>query len=267
MPGRYLNIACSHYDNSTTQTNNLNQVNDGYPYTTQTNDSFDDTNFLSPDSSHVTSLSPFTAPPSIDFNLDFDYDYSSIDPSMAMSYSHVPSNFSSTPSSYFPDFPFAPDSAESAETPPSELDSQIESPEFKESPLEAALIETPPKRKRGRPRQDPTARLEKTISRRIPHNKVERKYRNGLNDQLEHLRLNLPTLPIFDPISLLGPPKPGKLAILAAAVDYIKSLEAETEKLADELDELRSLQRGASKPPLRRTGSKRQIRQRRTKSS
>jgi len=105
-------------------------------------------------------------------------------------------------------------------------------------------LDPPPKRKRGRPRREvseisykPCAKVR---SQRIPHNKVERKYRDGLNGQLEHLRLNVPTLPIYNPDSPIGPPKPGKMAVLAAAVDYIKSLEAETKRLTDENEELRS---------------------------
>jgi hypothetical protein len=75
--------------------------------------------------------------------------------------------------------------------------------------------EPQPKRKRGRPRRDVSEVSYKPAikaSQRIPHNKVERKYRDGLNGQLEHLRLNVPTLPIFNPDSPIGPPKPGKMA-------------------------------------------------------
>jgi hypothetical protein len=88
-----------------------------------------------------------------------------------------------------------------------------EPPAHTSNELKAA--EPPVKRKRGRPRRDFSEVSYKPavkVSQRIPHNKVERKYRDGLNGQLEHLRLNVPTLPVFDPESPIGPPKPGKMA-------------------------------------------------------
>jgi len=114
-----------------------------------------------------------------------------------------------------------------------------------------------PKRKRGRPRlsrpsgssssSTATATATKSSSR-IPHTEVERKYRNALNAEMERLRANIPTLPQPQPqrdgADAASPltanaPKPSKAVVLAAAVDYIKQLEAETEKLAGENAELK----------------------------
>jgi len=66
---------------------------------------------------------------------------------------------------------------------------------------------------------------------RIPHNEVERKYRNNLNIGIQRLRNHIPTFPRHNYQSSTGSPKPSKVLILAAAVDYIKHLEAEAAKL------------------------------------
>src|SRR3712207_8387256 len=43
---------------------------------------------------------------------------------------------------------------------------------------------------------------------RLPHNQVERKYREGLNAELERLRRAVPTLPQSDEAGAMGQPKP-----------------------------------------------------------
>lgn len=94
-----------------------------------------------------------------------------------------------------------------------------------------------PRRRRGRPklkRGSSDESSKKVVSQRIPHNQVERKYREMLNAEMERLRLNVPTLSQYDSTFLSGPSKPSKATILAAAVDYIKTLEAEAERLTDE---------------------------------
>jgi len=68
-------------------------------------------------------------------------------------------------------------------------------------------------------------------NKRIPHNEVERKYRDGLNAQMERLRLAVPSLTQFDPQTLDGPPKPSKVMVLANAVDYIRRIENERDRL------------------------------------
>jgi len=77
--------------------------------------------------------------------------------------------------------------------------------------------------------------------RRLPHNQVERKYREGLNSELERLRRAVPTLPQRDSSDLTGPPKPSKATVLASAIDYIKFMEAEHERLAEENERLRGI--------------------------
>jgi hypothetical protein len=112
-------------------------------------------------------------------------------------------------------------------------------------------------RKRGRPR---ISRVESDStndgsyadsqkyrsSRRLPHNQVERKYREGLNSELERLRRAVPTLPQRDSADLTGPPKPSKATVLASAIDYIKFMEAEHERLAEENERLRGIRPLAS---------------------
>lgn len=121
---------------------------------------------------------------------------------------------------------------------------------------------TTPKRKRGRPKviRDDTMSSMSTnstngsdqqphspnsvqtrgrISKRLPHNQVERKYREGLNSELERLRRAVPTLPQpRDTQDLSGPPKPSKATVLASAIDYIKYLEEEQQRLTAENEAL-----------------------------
>ncbi|KAF2405007.1 hypothetical protein EJ06DRAFT_518073 [Trichodelitschia bisporula] len=100
----------------------------------------------------------------------------------------------------------------------------------------------PPKRRRGRPRLVPLPADEGTKSppkpsRRLPHNQVERKYREGLNSELDRLRKAVPTLMAGQPGSESvegGPAKPSKATILASAIQYIKALEEERERLRRE---------------------------------
>ncbi|KAK3613808.1 hypothetical protein LTR56_027664, partial [Elasticomyces elasticus] len=71
-------------------------------------------------------------------------------------------------------------------------------------------------------------------SRRLPHNLVERRYRDNLNHQIEVLRDELPTfksivastMDIEDTASL-GTRWPSKAVVIAAAVQYIALLEQE----------------------------------------
>lgn len=108
---------------------------------------------------------------------------------------------------------------------------------------EEDVLESQPKKKRGRPklnRQESSSSSKGKVSQRVPHNQVERKYRETLNAEMERLRVNIPTLPQHDGSSLAGPPRPSKATVLSAAVDYIKQLEAETERLAEQNENLRS---------------------------
>lgn len=124
----------------------------------------------------------------------------------------------------------------------------------RESLDDAAKDEPSPKRvqrKRGRPRinrseTDPinysTSDSPKSRpSYRRPHNQVERKYREGLNSGLERLRLAVPTLPQRYSSDLEGPPKPSKATVLASAIDYIRAIEAERDRLLEENEGLRGM--------------------------
>ncbi|OCK85575.1 hypothetical protein K432DRAFT_421715 [Lepidopterella palustris CBS 459.81] len=127
---------------------------------------------------------------------------------------------------------------------------------------EAAEINPEPKRilrKRGRPRlqrndfnascsstnpPSPHSSSKVGVSRRLPHNQVERKYREGLNSELERLRRAIPTLPQHDSTEETGRPKPTKVMVLAGAIDYIKSMEDELDSLSNENERLHGLRPG-----------------------
>lgn len=106
-------------------------------------------------------------------------------------------------------------------------------------------------KKRGRPRNSNKRTGDSASSssssskpqqpQRTPHNEVERKYRLGLNAELERLRQTIPTLPQPDPNSLSAPPRPSKATVLASAVDYIKAIERDVEDLEQENERLREI--------------------------
>ncbi|EOA91306.1 hypothetical protein ACJQWK_03714 [Exserohilum turcicum] len=83
--------------------------------------------------------------------------------------------------------------------------------------------------------------------RRLPHNQVERKYRESLNTQLDSLKRVVPSLQqnpracdSADIEDLPAPSKPSKAVILASATAYIKQMEKEKKSLADENQLLRT---------------------------
>ncbi|KAF2017761.1 hypothetical protein BU24DRAFT_157890 [Aaosphaeria arxii CBS 175.79] len=83
--------------------------------------------------------------------------------------------------------------------------------------------------------------------RRLPHNQVERKYRESLNTQLESLRRVVPALQQnqrgcdgADIEDLPAPSKPSKAVILASATAYIKQMEKDKKSLAEENAALRT---------------------------
>ncbi|KAF2708481.1 hypothetical protein K504DRAFT_468813 [Pleomassaria siparia CBS 279.74] len=111
-----------------------------------------------------------------------------------------------------------------------------------------------PQRKRGRPRLDrnisdtpsscshPSSfskqQHQQRRMSRLPHNQVERKYREGLNSELERLRRTVPTLPQSDEGASMGQPKPSKAMVLAGAIEYIRSIERERDELREENERL-----------------------------
>ncbi|KAF2268254.1 hypothetical protein CC78DRAFT_540992 [Lojkania enalia] len=83
--------------------------------------------------------------------------------------------------------------------------------------------------------------------RRLPHNQVERKYRESLNTQLESLRRVVPSLQQnqrscedADIEDLPTASKPSKAVILASATAYIKQMEKEKKAMQDENTILRN---------------------------
>lgn len=80
---------------------------------------------------------------------------------------------------------------------------------------------------------------------RVPHNQVERKYRETLSTQLEYLRRVVPSLQPSpgtcdrqDIEDLPAPTKPSKAVVLASATSYIKQLEKDNKQLANENETL-----------------------------
>lgn len=100
-------------------------------------------------------------------------------------------------------------------------------------------------KKRGQPRLDPiahgvsSASAEDQLTARIPHNRVERKYREGLNTELERLRRAVPTLLQSHDGSGIGQPKPSKSMVIAAAIKHIEMVTQERDMLQSENDEIR----------------------------
>jgi hypothetical protein len=140
-------------------------------------------------------------------------------------------------------------------TPSPSSDKPLNSPSYStglESPsrvsTDAEHDEPTPKRrmkKRGRPKLDPIAlsisdaSAEGQRTAPIPHNKVERKYREGLNAELERLRRAVPTLLQSHNGSGIGQPKPSKSIVIAAAINHIGMVTQERNMLQSENDEIR----------------------------
>jgi hypothetical protein len=100
-------------------------------------------------------------------------------------------------------------------------------------------------KERSRPKLDAVAHgvsggsAENQCTTRIPHNKVERKYREGLNTELERLRRAVPTLLQSHDGSGIGQPKPSKSMVIAAAIKHIEMVTQERDMLQNENDEIR----------------------------
>jgi hypothetical protein len=135
------------------------------------------------------------------------------------------------------------------------------SPSFSSSSEREKLREAPalgdkpapkqPGRKRGRPRLDrklsgaaaappinaPSWKHRQHTSRQ-PHVQVERKYREGLNSDLERLRCAVPTLLQSGEGAVMGQPKPSKAMVLSCAVAYIAKIEHERDGLREGNEQL-----------------------------
>ena len=122
------------------------------------------------------------------------------------------------------------------------------SPEAEKYSPEAS--DTPSKRKRGRPRLtredressygDTRPSCKSRISKRQPHNEVERKYRNGLNAELERLRMAVPTLAQLHSQSTGDLIRPSKATVLAGAIEYIQQIQVERDRLQRENEALKA---------------------------
>jgi hypothetical protein len=105
------------------------------------------------------------------------------------------------------------------------------------------------RRKRGRPRINrnlsgassvPSTNIQSLKQRqyepRQPHNQVERKYREGLNSDLERLRRAVPTLSQSEDSAVIGRLKPSKAMVLSCAIEYIAKVELERDRLREEYE-------------------------------
>ncbi|KAF1923096.1 uncharacterized protein M421DRAFT_426203 [Didymella exigua CBS 183.55] len=135
------------------------------------------------------------------------------------------------------------------------------------SPSCSARLESPPhvttdagptpkrrKKKRGWPELDLIANGVSGVSAEdhyctapIPHNKVERKYREGLNTELERLRRAVPMLLQSHGGSGVGQPKPSKSMVIAAAINYIEMVTQERDMLQNENDAIKEYRKETSK--------------------
>ncbi|CAN9197417.1 unnamed protein product [Alternaria alternata] len=166
-------------------------------------------------------------------------------------------NYSSAPLSCSADLPHAYTPADFSggfasdptplPTPPSYGSPTFPSPIATQHPSpEDTSLKPPPPRKRGRPRlhrpaSEPssTTTTANKIARTqcMPHTKVERKYREKLNAELERLRRAVPKLPQSDNVDT-GAVKPSKSMVLAVAVDYINELERQRDAAVEEVERL-----------------------------
>ncbi|KAK5104820.1 hypothetical protein LTR16_006721, partial [Cryomyces antarcticus] len=76
---------------------------------------------------------------------------------------------------------------------------------------------------------------------RLPHNQVERRYREGLNAQIDSLRKIVPKLQKtgtsdtgdLDDLDPNRRSKPSKSTVLASAAEYLEQLEVQNKQLTD----------------------------------
>jgi hypothetical protein len=109
---------------------------------------------------------------------------------------------------------------------------------LKRQHTETSTQDTP--KRNSFPSRDPRRRT----SKRVPHNLVERKYRNTLNAELERLRCAIPHIAGLGGGADDGSnnsSKPSKANILASAVAYIRSMEMEYDRLNKKQEELQEL--------------------------
>lgn len=190
---------------------------------------------ISNDKSTGTTLPASTTPGAINTNLDA-WSYHNTTPFGGIGYSG--DAFTSTGPADLPASPCLSPKSLTRESPSSNATDHHSE--------EEATVKPPP-RKRGRPRlyrqsnasSEGSSASEKVLyPQRLPHNQVERKYREGLNMELERLRRAVPTLPQSEKADVMGAAKPSKAMVLAAAIDYIKKVEKERDAAIYEVERL-----------------------------
>jgi hypothetical protein len=95
-----------------------------------------------------------------------------------------------------------------------------------------------PKRSCSRP-SSVSSSIQKSTSTRIPHNQVERKYRNGLNSGMEELRMSVPSIAQWKPCPTSTNLRLSKRKVLSSTIIYIKELERERDELAKKIEIMR----------------------------
>jgi hypothetical protein len=98
-----------------------------------------------------------------------------------------------------------------------------------------------PKRRRGHSRKSSTISSKKSPpTSRIPHNMVERKYRNGLNSGMEQLKMSIPSMARWESTNTSpSHPKLSKALVLASAIEYIREIEGERNGLVKKIETMR----------------------------
>jgi hypothetical protein len=113
---------------------------------------------------------------------------------------------------------------------------------------------TAPKRQMGKPGQ---SKLDPIV--RIPHNMVERKYRDGLNAQLERLRKAVPALLQSGDEDGTSQPKPSKSMVIAAAINHIEMVTLERDMLQNENNEISKYRKENTSSKGRRGSKRRRV--------
>lgn len=248
------NIMNTYFDSDSLFDQPLTSAETSSSYPTKQQDGFNPTlpaNGIAASNSNVGSRPIFNAQPFGQFEqypFGFSFDPNSMESRDSAYFSPNTHTTSRTPSLCGD----APQEAYSPTIPP-RMPKQ-ESPASPESVCEEEEA-TPkrPLRKRGRPRLEHSSTDSKSTtpssakshrSGRLPHNQVERKYREGLNSELERLRKAVPSLPQSDEGGVMGQPKPSKAMVLSSAIEYIRKIEKERDELKEENEQLRQRQGG-----------------------
>jgi hypothetical protein len=115
--------------------------------------------------------------------------------------------------------------------------------------IETAIKSAPRKGGRLRINRDRTASLSSSTDASsastpvrcpacLPHKQVERKYREGLNLEIERLRMTVPTLLQSTDSCVGGVAKPSKGMVLAAAINHILKIEQERDSAINKIERL-----------------------------